>query len=409
MTFSFFSFHADFFLDSWIKSADLELPDHLCLARVRESLRNLRVFRLDIHTGPLEDEILSGLLQLMPNVTSLFLRWGSETMQSILCKPGKTFTNLALVSGVTALGCCDEILRKNAGSLRELDTPLPTEVSVAAVGDCTKLRHFRTRWSPFFKDSDLERLVLNNPDLESLDFGSIKSLTHKSLAHIKSVRKLSNLRLYQCSNLTSNGLCELGSLPKLQHLEVRESNFDIRGIRSLLPLTDLRTLILDVEVDSKSFTLICHNLKRLEVLKLDDCSKLTDEDGVKFRLLQHLSDLQMRKSSGFTDITFERGLGSPAMKSLFIDDTSMTDAGLVSVANHHGRLRYFTLQWSPSVTVAGLFAFMRRELYLKEVDFLTRAGDALPEFTANEHEWETAYPRLHRFNTRSLLGRQSRN
>ena len=374
------------------------LADHLRLSRVRESLRNLRIFRLDTGDRKQQDKILEGLLQLMPNVTSLYLRWTSETMRSILSKPGKTFTSLALGFGYKNWSCFDQILRRNAESLQELDAYLPTELPMTAVSNLTKLRHFATRGlRVLIEDSDLERLVLRNPDLESLHLENVGSLTPESMARIKSVRKLRNLSLYECRNLIGNAFYDLGSLSKLQHLDVKESNLDIREIQSLARLTDLRSLILDIEVDSQSFCLICDSLKRLEVLSLSQCSKLTDGDAAKVRLLPYLSHLLMSSCYRLTDLTFEKGLGRPAMKKLSVVASSMTNAGLLSLANHHNRLRHVEISSSESITVAGAYDFMRREPYLETIH-MNVLHKVAPAFAAEEHEVFHGCPRLYLIN-----------
>ena len=82
------------------------------------------------------------------------------------------------------------------------------------------------------------------------------------------------------------------------------------------------------------------------------------------------------------------------MKRLRITDFSMTDAGLLSVAKHHNRLRYFSLHGYRSVTVAGVYAFMQQEPYLEELN------TAFPYrvYAAKEPEWKKACPRLYQFN-----------
>lgn len=44
-------------------------------------------------------------------------------------------------------------------------------------------------------------------------------------------------------------------------------------------------------MNSQSFGIICEKFSKLEKPELENCEKLTDEDGVKFSLLRNLSNL----------------------------------------------------------------------------------------------------------------------
>ena len=74
----------------------------------------------------------------------------------------------------------------------------------------------------------------------------------------------------------------------------------------------------------------------------------------------------------------------------------MTDAGLLSVAKHHNRLRSFKVTSAYLLTVAGLYAFLQREPYLEEL------GTFHWDLEEKLRESENVCPRLFRFNGNSF-------
>ena len=344
-------------------SVSLKPDDRSCLRGFRESLKNVRKLRLNIRSNDRNaEENLNYLLGVMPNVTSLVVRG----LPPRLLEHGHILTKLDLRQTAFPPDDLIEILRRNAGTLLELIVPLVFETNhlvIEAIASCSKLRNFHMRYHDF-GDDYLALLVRNAPNLTSLDLGCCDRLTDMGVTHIRAIKRLRSLRLSFCRKLTTDALRNLGAIRSLQHLDLTYTRIWRKGLQSLACLSDLRTLLLTTKMDSESFNLIVDNFRRLEVLDVGDCSRLTDTEGVKFRLLTCLKELRFNNGVKFTDLTFAQGLGSPAMESLGIERSRLTDAGLASLAVHHRRLKALELQECNSVTDDGLRAFVQQQPFL---------------------------------------------
>lgn len=366
-----------------------------CLNDVRESLRNVRHLHLDV---ALTAEVLDHFLGLMPNATAFFLRSDLDTdsweVPTTLLKANHTFTKLDLQLIYLVDEDLMDLVTKCSESLEELlvDGSFFTFEGCSAVGDFKKLRHLFLENAGPFDDDHLAKLFRNNPDLETLDIRKKNSLTGASLGQLPDLRRFRRLSLRHCDYISNEALCGLGRLDTLEHLDLVGTwwGSHISYLESFTSLRDLRSLKLDFEINSEGLDLICETFRKLETLHLESCGELTDADGLKFRLMEHLKDLRISYCSRFSDSAFEKGLGSPAMENLKVGSISLTDTGLAHIAAHHGRLEKLTLTGCKKVTDAGLASILRRGRHLRKL----RLDDCPSISTGCPEELENFCPRL---------------
>lgn len=309
-----------------------------------------------------------------------------------ILQTGKMFTKLNLNDVSLKDSDITNIVKTYKSSLRELRLCSPdlTGVGFAAIADCAKLLHLTLLMAYAFGDVHLRNIVQNAPDLETLDLRSCILLTDDSLALIPALTRLRRLCLTCCRRMSGDALSVLGTIQTLQHLNLGLRNFGIANLRNMTNLRDLRTLEVSTELSPESFDIICDNFKHLEKLELYHCGRLIDAQGVKLCNLEHLKVLGFRGSVGFTDLTFEKRLGSPELEGLSLEGCSVTDAGLASVADNHSRLRRLRLSQCSEITDDGLASLLRREPLLEEL--ILNYCDSLTDACLGE--LESLCPRL---------------
>ena len=115
--------------------------------------------------------------------------------------------------------------------------------------------------------------------------------------------------------------------------------------------------------------IIAETLKSLEYLELTGSSVLTDEDGVLLHRLRNLRHLSVQvRDVRFTDLTYEKGVGSSAMEGLRIRHAVVTKAALASIASHHPHLKYVNFGFQGrSVRDADFESFLRSEPCLQSL------------------------------------------
>lgn len=285
-----------------------------------------------------------------------------------MLQTGQMFTKLNLNDVNLADSDVLHIVKMYKSSLRELRLCSRdlTQVAYAAIAECAKLQHLFLLMARGFEDSHLRDIVQNVPDLETLDLRSCGGLTDECLANIHVLRRLRRLSLARCYRISGDALRGLGTIASLQHLNFGSTFISAAVLRSLVSLKDLRSLELG-KVDPVGIDIICENFERLEQLNLHFIGMLTDADGVKFCRLQHLKSFAFHGGIRFTDLTFEKGVGSPEMERLSLEGCSLTDAGLARVAEHHGNLRKLRLSHCAKITDEGLIALLRRQPFLEEL------------------------------------------
>lgn len=380
---------------------------------VLKPMRNMRDVTLGFAPSP---EFLDHLLGLMPDLTSLAIfddfarrrfdevfnepdpadnlahdrpdadsdddpvgssadrpRW----MPCIL-KASHKFTRLHLLSEALSDADFIELMRRFSGSLTVLAVNCSslTERGYSRLSDCRSLESLTLHLAEDFENRHMAELVFNNPDLEALDLVCCYSLTDEGFAHIHHLRKLQQLSVFYCIHVTGNALSNLGKIPTLDHLALKQISADDTVFRGLVNLKNLKTLRWFGGMTSESFDIICTNFEKLEELSLADGWGLSDDNGVKLNRLKHLEILEIR-GIGFTDRTFEEGLVSRKVELLELHSCTLTDGGLASIAARHGRLRGLCLYYCDSITNAGLLALLHREPILELLEL--RACDALTD------------------------------
>ena len=334
--------------------------------------KTIRHFSLDIAlTAELHDSIQRSLSSLHSFLYHLDVQRNSlreHAMSDKLIIRSLSFPELELVHFVT----------KSARTLKEVEiyANLAT-ASYSVVAKCTQLQRLSISSTDGFEDSHLEELVKNAPSLESLQFRKCSAITDAGLEHIQGVRKLRDLGLFQCDNISGDAIRALGNLEMLRSLDLMKSRFRVQDIRSLTGLKNLKCLKLSAQMDAESFDIICEEFEKLEELRLGDCDRLTDVEGVNFRLLDNLKKLSIDRCNGFTDLTFEEGLRPLALECLTVGSCPVTDIGLSSINAYRGRLRKLSLWSCRNITDAGLSGLLGRGRFLEKLylNFCTSLSD----------------------------------
>lgn len=408
-------FHAGFWQEFENFPADIVVPaGGTGLDKV--SLCNLQHLHLELGSSA---KLLNALLEVIPNATSLRLSATADDfnigeMVSALRSKPLMLTKLDCKFDGFNFRTGDHLrplLKMCSGGLQvlKLDCRDMSHKTFMALSKCSKLQHLTLSNASVFGNDHLEKLVRNVPDLETLHIYGYNRLTGAGLKCVQDLRKLRSLHIE--GNAIPNGaLSGLGEISTLRDLSLTVSKTDIGIIQTVarLPvlrslglhvpnsgiledptgtstigsgllqhiacLNGLRILALNVALGSEDFSVICENFPMLEKLALRDCSKLSDADGMKLRLLKHLKSIRMELCLGFNDLTFERGLGSSALEEIDLSSCNVTDAGLASIAAHHGRLRSLSFFHCAAITDTGVASLVEREPYLRYLGLPLCAG-----------------------------------
>lgn len=315
----------------------------------------------------------------MPDLTSLCLKnCEYRDVRSVLhsfLKSERKLTALSIEDTNLEDGGIISFVEANSKCLRELHLGACDELThraFAVISNCVHLRSLSLRSAPAFGDCHLRRLQLCAPYLEILDLFDCKSVSSDSLIRIHEFKKLRELHLTCCFGITTEALCNVGRVPFLHHLSLNFHQCDIEVLRNFTNPENLRSLTLDFQcLGSDYFTVISENFGNLEELVIDGCGKLTDEDGIKLHRLKNLKHLALMSASGFSDLTFKNGLGSPAMEEIFLSNCSLTDDGLIGIGTHHSRLKTLELSDCRKVTDFGVIGLICCETSLKKLRLLS--------------------------------------
>lgn len=360
----------------------LRPPAHICTELVRQSLVNVRHLSLRESSDYLEN-----FLEMMPNLTSIYLTCASEHAHSLIeslisSKTMRMLTKITLAASIRDYSVI-RLVENFSENLRDLEINCYElkDMSYAAICTCSKLRKLTLLNASFFDDSHTRILALSSPDLEALHIENSELLTQESLRYICGFRKLRELRLLGCFSMEFSGesLNSLRQIVTLRHLHLsfHESiSLPMTTFRQLRALKISQQDILPVDLD-----LIIENCRNLEIFAIRG-GKLTDEDGAKLHLLKNVKSLYLSEIDGFSDQTFEKGLGSSDMETLILDAMLLTDYGIAKIAAHHGRLRHLELISCKQVTNGALVSLLQREhclraLYLVSCSFSDEILEAL--------------------------------
>ncbi|XP_003746821.1 uncharacterized protein LOC100897607 [Galendromus occidentalis] len=357
-----------------IDSVSFELPEEIPLQELRDKLRKARHLKLRV---PMSESTLDIFLKLMPELTSLSLDeipgegdFAFRSLVPCFTRAEQRFTKLSFCIENVEDQTMKGLIESYAECLQELRLVPCFEYyeTLNAIQDCTRLRRLHLGQCAILQDPKLERIILNNPDLEVLVCDNSHQLEKIGLREIHRLRKLRHLCLSFAKRIPSSSLCNIGRLPNLQHLDLRKTHSDLRFFQSIACLRELRVLkVGSTDFTSDCFSIIVENFEKLETLFFSKSDMLSDEDGIKLHLLRNLKDLRFAPGPATTDRTFEDGLGSPYMMRLHLTGCALTDFGLEKIAEHHGHLRELTLFKCNQITDAGIAVLLRRQPYLRKL------------------------------------------
>lgn len=261
------------------------------------------------------------------------------------------------------------IVLNYSGCLTELrvDCRLVNRDSYSMIAHFTKLQHLSLYKALELDDTQLEKILRGLPDLEILRLDSSAKLTDFILAHIANLRKVRELTFHECLDKIGEPLVVLNRIATLRALRFGSSEFQIEVLRNLTTLANLRELSLKIRMTPENFNIIHENFKNLEVLRLGSCAQLTDTEGTKFRLFRRLKTLSFLDGHGFTNRTFEEGLGSPSMEHLAICRGHLTWEAFNCLASHHTRFKELLLLNLPKITDRGLRALLQKQKHLRAI------------------------------------------
>ena len=318
-------------------------------------------------------------LKLMPNITSLTLERSPQTLDSALVLRSLQGLNQPLEKLELITAGVDEhtvisMLELYSSSLRKLRIdyaiPVLTERAFWKVAGCTNLRGLALgsntlgSYSSETASSLARKILRNNPNLEY--FESNRNIRTSEV--IESSKHLRKLSLRPSEGITKSMWCEMAKLSSLQCIIIKRWKCDPSVFLELAHLPNLKALILEnSNVTPKCFAVICESIPNLDTLELSDCRKLTDKDGVNFRRLKKLRSLQIRSASGLTELTFDGSVGSSALETLSVLDSTFSDVALRNIATHHPHLRFVHFGDCNEITDAGLQFFLRSEPLLERI------------------------------------------
>ena len=310
---------------------------------VKQSLCHIRHLSLDVSVTA---EVFDELLKLMPNITSLRLECQFH-MSSEEILSGLTNLNHMLVKLHIVVREDDRILK----GLIDLYSSSLRELTLSGDG---------------FNERDLERVFLNVPDLEYLDIWGCYGIETNRLRSINNLRRLRHFVSPTSLKIDEDIMTELATITTLRHLDLGFSVIDGAALRQIVHLTNLESLTIhNRRLTTECFAMICGNLEKLETLRIGQVHQLTDEAGKHLHRLKKLKHLRLSGASELTDFFFIESLGSPAMESLSIGGSSLTDTALISIGNNHPHLRELRIYGDQEFTDAGLVLFLSRETRLQ--------------------------------------------
>ncbi|HEY4261139.1 MAG TPA: hypothetical protein VGM98_13320, partial [Schlesneria sp.] len=113
-------------------------------------------------------------------------------------------------------------------------------------------------------------------------------VTDAGLAHLATLPALTEIRLYDCSNVTANGVREL---IRVQQLTLSSADISDQTLVALRELPDLRQLTLRSDSVTDEDMELLVNLRRLNALILSHCHDLTDEALLEIAAIPNLESL----------------------------------------------------------------------------------------------------------------------
>lgn len=147
------------------------------------------------------------------------------------------------------------------------------------------------------------------------------------LAHLARSKSLEELFLDRTRGFGARGIAALASAKSLFRLDIREAGLSDKDAGEAGRLTGLTALRLknDRKITDETVKAICPNLKGLRLLDLSGTA-ITDESAKEFNGLPGLKTL-MLDATGITDAGLDR-LGSTRAGAIYLRNTGVTPAGI---------------------------------------------------------------------------------
>ncbi|MDR3183599.1 MAG: hypothetical protein LBT89_11910 [Planctomycetaceae bacterium] len=177
-------------------------------------------------------------------------------------------------------------------------------------------------------DSDLVKIVANNPELVELTLGHTK-ITDAGLAPLKKLTKLRKLRISNNTAITDKAAETLAEMPSLQDIDVSQTSFGNKGLAQLRTLPNLKRLNLYTTAITDSGLDVFAEFKSAEKilwLNIDKCS-ITDAAAAKLAPLKNLQWIHFGRTE-LTDTGLEILSRYKTLKEVSVTNTKVTPAGV---------------------------------------------------------------------------------
>ena len=182
----------------------------------------------------------------------------------------------------------------------------------------------RVELGPEGSDADLA-LLKDLPSVEAL-VADKRGVTDKGLESLAGHPGLKTLDL-TLSGITNAGLSHLANLPKLEEVNLKRCDVTAPGYEELSKIKTLRRIRAPQTHFNGECLAALKDCTRLELLDLQDCNEVPKAE---WKILENFKNLKFLRIWGPTvdDSTLEFIIGAKGLKSLFLESTEVTAAGL---------------------------------------------------------------------------------
>ncbi|MCE9524542.1 MAG: hypothetical protein K8R36_00640 [Planctomycetales bacterium] len=185
----------------------------------------------------------------------------------------------------------------------------------------------RVELGPEGSDADL-LLLKDLPTVEVL-VGDKRGVTDKGLESLAGHPGLKTLDL-TLSGITNAGMAHLDKLPKLEEVNLKRCDITAPGYEALAKITTLKRIRAPQTHFNGDCLAALKDCTWLELLDLQDCNEVPKD---QWKTLANFKNLKSLRVWGPTvdDSTLEFIVGAKNLKSLFLESTEVTKAGLDKV------------------------------------------------------------------------------
>ncbi|MGI8981729.1 MAG: hypothetical protein ACR2FY_21070 [Pirellulaceae bacterium] len=195
-----------------------------------------------------------------------------------------------------------KLVRKEGEVVRVELGPAGSDADLALLRDLPQVEHL-TADKLGVTDKGLESLA-EHPGLKSLDL-TVSGITDSGLAHLANLPKIEEVNFKRCK-VTAAGYVSLAKIKTLKRIRAPQTHFDGACLAALQDCT------------------------WLELLDLQDCNEVPKAE---WKILENFKNLKSLRIWGPTvdDSTLEFVIGAKNLKSLSLESTEVTAAGLEKV------------------------------------------------------------------------------